>query len=276
MSCSAIPHDLGDIDGSLDETRIGDLTTEQLFHELAHKRYQLYIAVSSDLCDCPATVKPWKRELGSGCQKHFENLITLSESYDRHVKEFNERSIPLEKKAATAKRIQKQWPEEMDESERKFNEGVLEELLNETELSPGSPLVKLVAILHPESTECDLNEADFDREGLDLIEKSTGLDFPEGAKGLRFRYKPPIDPIVFAKIEIPADSRELIAEQIGALTLKELHFPKDFANDICEWWPSTPEHVLLSRLANNKGYYIEIYLVTEEEHLILYIKYFTI
>jgi len=87
---------------------------------------------------------------------------------------------------------------------------------------------------------------------------------------------PPIDPVVFAKIEIPADAQDSIAKQIGALTFSGTHFPKDFANDRCTWWPASPERVILSKQAFNNGYYVELYLVKEEDTIILYIKYFTL
>ena len=51
-----------------------------------------------------------------------------------------------------------------------------------------------------------------------MIEKESGIDLPDGAKGLKFHYIPPVDPIVFAKIEIPTEAVNLMEQRIAALT----------------------------------------------------------
>ena len=128
---------------------------------------------------------------------------------------------------------------------------------------------------HRDSTEYTLDEKSFDAEAMAKIEQETGIDLPDGAKGLKFHHIPPIDPIVFAKIKIPAAAQDSISRQIEALTLNGTDFPKDFANDRCEWWPSAFESVVLAKQARSNGWYIELYLVKEGDDIILYIKYFT-
>lgn len=151
----------------------------------------------------------------------------------------------------------------------------------------GARRIKLIFILaicfvvvgcngHRDLTEYSLDEDSFDAQAVAKIEQEAGIDLPEAAKGLRFHHIPPIDPIVFAKIEMPSDVQDSLVKQIGALTFSGTHFPKDFANDRCEWWPTAPANVILSKQAFNNGYYVELYLVKEKEHLVLYIKYFTI
>ena len=123
-------------------------------------------------------------------------------------------------------------------------------------------------------TEYSLNEYTFDAGAMAKIERESGIDLPDDAQGLSFHHIPPIDPIVFAKIEIPAETEELMKERIGALD--GYSFPEDFANDSCEWWPAAPENVVLSKQAFSNGHYVQLHLVKEKERLILYIKYFTI
>ena len=128
---------------------------------------------------------------------------------------------------------------------------------------------------HRDFTEYSLDAETFDAEAMEKIEQEVGIDIPDGARGLAFHHLPPIDPIVFAKIEIPADGQNWLAKQIEALTFSGTHFPKDFANDRCRWWPAAPDNLVLSKQAFNNGYYVELYLVREKEALMLYIKYFT-
>jgi len=129
---------------------------------------------------------------------------------------------------------------------------------------------------HRDLTEYNLDESSFDAEAMAKIEQESGVDLPDDAKGLALYHIPPIDPIVFAKIEIPANSQEEVAKQIRELAFSGTHFPKELANDRCNWWPAAPKNVVNSKQAFNNGYYIELYFVKEEDEYILYIKYFTI
>jgi hypothetical protein len=134
----------------------------------------------------------------------------------------------------------------------------------------------LVTACGRELTEYDLNEDSFGADTIAQIEEESGIDLPPDVKGLKYHYKPPIDPIVFAKIIIPTEAKEFMEKQIGTLTYSGSSFPKDFANDQCNWWPKTFENVVISKQAFINGYYIEVFLVQEKDLLILYIKYFTI
>lgn len=127
---------------------------------------------------------------------------------------------------------------------------------------------------HRDLTEYSLNKNSFDSEAMAKIQTESGITFPQGAEGLAFKHIPPVDPIVFAKIQIPGDAQESLSKQIDAL--KTIEFPNDFAYDRCAWWPPPPEHIVMSKRATNNGYYIELHLVKENDQLILYIQYFTI
>jgi len=127
---------------------------------------------------------------------------------------------------------------------------------------------------HRDLTEYSLDEKSFDSEALAKIRTESGITLPDGAKGLAFKHIPPIDPIVFAKIQIPGDAQASLSKQIEAL--KTIEFPNDFAYDRCIWWPPPPEHIVLTKRAFSNGYYIELHLVKEKEALVLYIQYFTI
>ena len=107
------------------------------------------------------------------------------------------------------------------------------------------------------------------------IQKESGINLPTGCKGLRFHHKPPIDPIVFAKLQVPAEAAKLMEQRLTVLTNTITNFPENFANDICRWWPTNVQNVIVSKKVY-QGYYIEAYLVREQEQLILYLKYFTI
>ena len=137
-----------------------------------------------------------------------------------------------------------------------------------------SPAV-IRSFTHRDLTEYSLDEDSFDTEAMAKIEQESGIDLPDGARGLRFHHKPPIDPIVSAKIEIPADAQDMIAKQMEALTDAEFG-GLVLVGDVCEWWPPAPENVVLSKHAYNGRFYVELYLVKEKDRIILYIKYFTV
>jgi hypothetical protein len=131
-------------------------------------------------------------------------------------------------------------------------------------------------VVHRDLGAYDLDEKAFDAEAMAKIEKETGIDLPDGAKGLAFCHTPPVDPIVFAKIRIPFEAQNAISKQIAALASDEANFPKGFANDECAWWPEKPSGVVISAYARAGVLYVELHLLKEGDDLILYIKYFTI
>ncbi len=127
-----------------------------------------------------------------------------------------------------------------------------------------------------DSREYELDGASIGADTIAQIEEESGIDLPDGTKGLKFHYTPPIDPIVFAKLEIPSEKKQAIKARISALTFSGNAFPSNFANDKCKWWPSSPANVVVSKEAFANGYYIEAHLVEEAGILLLYLKYFTI
>lgn len=126
-----------------------------------------------------------------------------------------------------------------------------------------------------DASEFELDEKSFDEDTIHLLEDATGFDIPDGATGLKFYYIPPIDPIYFAKIQIPEDSLEMIKKQIAALTTAQ-NFPDNFGDDRCTWWPPTLKNVVVSKKSNPTGFYLEVHLIEEAGSLILYLKYFTV
>jgi len=120
--------------------------------------------------------------------------------------------------------------------------------------------------------EYDLDQTSFGADTMKLIEDASGIKIPGGAKGLRFHYIPPIDPIYFAKIEIPDADRKTLEAQIERFKDGK-EFPDNFANDRCDWWPSSFTNAVISRKAVLDYYYLELYLMKEDGRLILYLKY---
>jgi len=127
---------------------------------------------------------------------------------------------------------------------------------------------------HRDLTEYSLDEKSFDSKAMAKIQTESGITLPDGSKGLAFKHIPPIDPIVFAKLQIPSDAQGALTKQIEAL--KTIEFPNDFAHNRCSWWPPPPGHIALSKRSTSNGYYVELHLVKKNEQLILYIQYFTI
>ena len=127
--------------------------------------------------------------------------------------------------------------------------------------------------------EFDLDQHTFKEDTLKKIKNDIDIDFPEKTKGLNFHYIPPIDPIVFAKIEIPATARKLVETRISKYSDNSSSFPTNFdvvANDKCSWWPPKIENIILTRKTYHNSYYVLIHLVQENEKHILFLKYMTI
>lgn len=122
--------------------------------------------------------------------------------------------------------------------------------------------------------EHDLDQDSFGADTIKLIEDASGIKMPPGAKGLRFHYIPPIDPIYFAKIGLPDTARETIEAQMDRMHSSGT-FPDNFANDRCNWWPAGFTNTLKSAKSASGNSCLELYLMKEDGQLILYLKYFT-
>lgn len=273
--CNTVIRDPSAHCAPIDKGQAEGYSNSQLIRELALRRYWLLKTLASHSCDCPASTKPWDLELGKGCKVFTGSLADVSATCDLLQDEFNKRSIGKTEKTEIISAFRKTWLQEAGPEERSIKENVLERLQEETTLDPLRGVAMFCAAFHSQQKECDFGEADFDQKGIAFIEEDTGIDLPDGAKGLRFHYVPPMDPIVFAKIQIPDEAKDSLVRQIEALPGADAYFPKDFANDRCQWW--VPANPMLSKESKKAdGYYIELYLVKEDKILTLYIKYFTI
>jgi hypothetical protein len=125
-------------------------------------------------------------------------------------------------------------------------------------------------------TEYELDEGSFKAGTLAKIESESGLQLPPGTKGLRFHYIPPIDPIAFAKLEIPAGSKDLMVQRLNEMREFSGKFHSDFANNRCNWWPASVTNVIATKFSTKGGFYIQAHLVQESDKVILYLKYFSI
>lgn len=125
-------------------------------------------------------------------------------------------------------------------------------------------------------TEYDLDQHSYWGGILSEIQGETGLKLPAHTIGLNYHYKPPIDPIVFARLDIPESEEKLVRERIVSLPGSDFSVPQNFANDICPWWPARFNQVLIKRRIFYDYYYKEFYLLHENDRLVLYLKYFTI
>lgn len=125
-------------------------------------------------------------------------------------------------------------------------------------------------------SEHELDSTQFEEETMTYIEETVNLDIPDNAKGLNFYYKPPVDPIFLAKIQIPEESEQEIKAQIIELTDID-DFPDNFGNFDFRWWLSDTDEIIVSRKAYVDGYFVEAYLVRDStDELVFYLKYFTI
>ncbi len=125
--------------------------------------------------------------------------------------------------------------------------------------------------------EFELNENSFDSDAMQYIEEISGLDLPENANGLKFYYKPPIDPCFIAKIEIAATDKQTIEKQIKGFKAYDSVPVLGREWNFRDWWPEKIDNEIVSKIyyREDSGY-IFAYLIKEKEQLILYLKHITI
>ncbi len=121
--------------------------------------------------------------------------------------------------------------------------------------------------------EFELDEKSFDAEAMQMIKDDSGLTIPEGAKGLNFRYSPPIDPSFVARIEIPKDSRDKIMTQIAAIPDEKINISGGPGERVA-WWPPVVETVIIDRQCTQAdGDYFRAILTEEGGKTILYVSH---
>ena len=134
----------------------------------------------------------------------------------------------------------------------------------------------LLAGCGQDSTEYKLDNSEFSRTHIEQLEKDTGLKFPSGTTGIHYHYFPPIDPIIFAKLKIKPNQRSALESQLPKTPPAGPSFPVGFANQSCKFWPPASKNILKSFKRISGSQYTEIHLVKEGNHLMLYLKVFTI
>lgn len=122
----------------------------------------------------------------------------------------------------------------------------------------------------------ELDQSTFDAGAMEMIRKDTGFSISEGARGLNFAYKPPVDPAFVARIEIPSEDRESIEKQLAALKGNRIEVRGGLADKI-KWWRPMQGRVIVDKLVFDpeNGTTLHGVLSIEAENLILYIDWST-
>lgn len=121
----------------------------------------------------------------------------------------------------------------------------------------------------------ELDQSTFDADAMKMIRDDTGLVIPEGARGLNFAYKPPIDPAFLARIEIPAASRQSVEAQLAALKDNRVESSGGLATRIPWWKPTQVKVIVDKQVLYPNGKSLHAILTIEGETLILYIDWST-
>ncbi len=94
--------------------------------------------------------------------------------------------------------------------------------------------------------EFELDENSFDTEAMEMVKDDSGLNLPATAKGLKFAYKPPIDPAFLAIIQLPEESLDQIKPQIEAILDNPISSTGGLDTRI-PWWKPTHGEVIIDR-----------------------------
>ena len=118
--------------------------------------------------------------------------------------------------------------------------------------------------------EFELDERSFDSEAMQWVTGKSGLDIPGEARGLNFRYRPPIDPSFVARIAIPEDSRHDVVEQIKTLKDEEVNISGGLGEKV-DWWLPPTEAIIIDREQLRNNHYLRAAVTIEDDQTILYV-----
>lgn len=127
----------------------------------------------------------------------------------------------------------------------------------------------------PPPTE-EFDEAHFGEKQLELV-RETGLDFPEGARGLRLfcDYRCAFDCSYAARISLPGDAAAAIAAQLEKLPAKHENVSNLRTSEL-DWWPQDDAPRRLERYFEWKAGLVWAFLLDEEDATVLYLYWFTV
>jgi len=150
-------------------------------------------------------------------------------------------------------------------------------------LAPFEPFLTVFNILllvsffaaSPHSKVTELHGPEHSQEIIAKASEETGFVFPEGSTGLASTYLPPIDPVYFAKIQIPPAGMETFLANFDRIQGCP-DFPQDLANDRCSWWKFSREDVRHVKKGVLEGGFLEVYVVLEHGMFTVFMKKFTL
>ncbi len=122
-------------------------------------------------------------------------------------------------------------------------------------------------------TNFELSANGFDTEVMKEIQRSSGLILPDGARGVRFAYKPPIDPAFLAVIEIPIPGRDSLLRQIEHMNGRPIPSIGGLDGKM-SWWKPAEGEVIIDR-ASSDGRTLRAVLTRNGEKLLLFLDYST-
>ncbi|GEP42952.1 hypothetical protein [Brevifollis gellanilyticus] len=121
--------------------------------------------------------------------------------------------------------------------------------------------------------EFELNEKSFDSEAMQMVQDQAKLSIPAGARGLNFRYSPPIDPSFIARIEIPRSESAAFITQIEAMPNEAINISGGLVEKV-KWWPPPGTPTLVDRQHNQSdGSYLRLVVREEGGQTILYVRH---
>jgi hypothetical protein len=119
----------------------------------------------------------------------------------------------------------------------------------------------------------ELDADTFDREAMQMIVEDSGLTLPTGARGLNFRYSPPIDPSFVARVQIPEEALDNVLKQIEAIQNEDINISGGPGQKV-DWWPPPRESIIADRQCHQPDNdYLRVVLTREGNRTILYVSH---
>jgi len=121
-----------------------------------------------------------------------------------------------------------------------------------------------------------LDESTFDDAAIAMVQKETGIQLPDGSRGLKMLYQgSAIDPSFLAKIQIPESSKEEIVNHIGEIEHQDGTVNGSLTEKV-RWWSPSSGTIITQRQSTPEGNYIRAILCQEGDQLVLYLEWIKI
>ena len=130
--------------------------------------------------------------------------------------------------------------------------------------------------LDESTSDRHLDEDSFDAAALAIVQRHTGIQLPDGSRGLKMFYQgSTLNPAFVAKIQIPVASGDELAGRLEKIQSQNATVSGALTSKVT-WWNPSSGVMRVQRQFTPGGDHVLAILIQEKDRLVLYLEWMSI